>query len=84
MGLGAGSLVSALDTPESNGVIFGAIGLRKVAYKAERKAIITGGCTGHRYEFGDGRSLGYVDARDVEGLLGLMTQDGGALFEAAQ
>lgn len=64
-------------------MIFGAIGLRKLRYSAERKAIITGACTGHRYEFGDGRSMGYVDARDVEGLLGLLNQDGGALFEVA-
>ena len=63
--------------------IFGANGLRKVAYKASGRAIITGSCTGHRYEFGEERKAGYVDARDVEGLMGLLNQDGGALFEAA-
>ena len=64
-------------------MIFGAQGLVKVRYLSEHKAIIKGQCTGHGYEFGAERRLGYVDRRDMEGMLKLLTQDGEALFEAA-
>ncbi len=64
-------------------MIFGAIGLRKVDYHGTRRAIITGACTGHRYEFGEERRAGYVDTRDLEGVLGLCDQDSAALFGVA-
>lgn len=76
-------MVTYADYAVEGPVIFGAIGLRRVGYQGTRRAIITGACTGHRYEFGEERRAGYVDARDVEGLMGLLDQDGGALFEAA-